>query len=148
MLTVKTPVQAAPLPAGVEIIPPYAQFANRRIEPRYDYDGRGCLLFLSRNETVPCRIVNQSASGAQILFDHIGDVPAELWLIDLDAHTAKRGRAAWSTPHKMGLKFNLIQTLSAATSCPPKVPEDVYRLWLSLSQDKKSDGTDDVFFLD
>ncbi|MFT4089938.1 MAG: hypothetical protein QM645_04345 [Asticcacaulis sp.] len=133
---------------GVEIIQPYDQFMNRRIEPRYDYNARGCLLFLSRNQTIPCQIVNQSASGAQVLYDTIGDVPAELWLIDLDANTAKRGSAAWTTPHKMGMKFNLVQILGDGTQRPPKVPEDVYRVWLSLSNTGKDKGSDDVVFLD
>lgn len=133
----------------VEIIQPYDQFMNRRVEPRFESDARGCLLFLSRSETVPCQIVNQSASGAQVLFDTIGDVPAELWLIDLDSNTAKRGSAAWSTPHKMGLKFNLIQSLSPTAPRPPKVPEDVYRTWLNLSgAGIPKPDQDDVLFLD
>lgn len=119
----------------VEIIAPYDQLLNRRSEPRFDCNGRGCLLFLSRGTTVPCRILNQSASGAQVLCDTIGEVPAELWLIDLDAHTAKRGKAAWISPHKMGLKFNLIQQLDANKPRPAKVPEDVYRVWADLSGD-------------
>lgn len=117
----------------VEIIQPYDQFLNRRAEPRFECNDRGCLMFLSRKEVVKCQIINQSASGAQVIFDKVGDIPAEIWLIDLDTNCAKRGTAAWSMPHKMGLKFNMIQQLSADGPLSPKVPEAVYKAWRNMA---------------
>ena len=82
-------------------------------------------------------------------------MPAELWLIDLDTNMVRRGSSAWSTPTRMGLKFNFVQTLAPGHARPAKVPEPVFEAWLKLSgqtqaEDARDDtsGDDNVFFLD
>ena len=142
----------------VEIIRP-DQFADRRSEPRTECDDLGAMLFLSSQEIITCRILDQSPSGARVAFEAISRLPAEIWLIDLDTNMARRGAAAWSTPNRMGLKFNFIQALAPGQPRPARVPEPVYDAWLRLTgneapQDasetaaKPDDGDDDVLFLD
>lgn len=150
------PSTAAPEPAGrdgtVEIIRPKPladPFADRRSEPRTECDDRGALLFLSSQEVVNCRILDQSPSGARVAFDAISRLPAEIWLIDLDTHMVRRGSAAWSTPNRMGLKFNFVQTLVPGQPRPARIPEAVHDAWMRLSGNappKADDG--DVLFLD
>lgn len=124
--------QAPGMSDKVEIIQP-EQYTDRRSEPRFDCDDRGALLFLSSNEIVNCRILDQSASGARVAFDRISNLPPEIWLIDLDRHTVRHGTAAWSTMNRMGLKFDLIQQLTADMARPAKVPQSVFDAWLRLS---------------
>jgi hypothetical protein len=138
----------------VEIIRP-DQFADRRSEPRTECDDRGAMLFLSSQEIVNCRILDQSPSGARVAFEAISRLPAEIWLIDLDTHLVRRGAAAWSTPNRMGLKFNFIQTLIPGQPRPTRIPEEVFNSWLRLSGNEpapepKADEPDDgdVLFLD
>ncbi len=134
----------------VEIIQPN-QFADRRSEPRVECDARGAMLFLSSQEVVTCRILDQSPSGARVAFDNIARIPSEIWLIDLDTNMVRRGVAAWSMPSRMGLKFNFVQTLILGEPRPPRIPETVYDAWLRLSGNeppKAADDNDDVLFLD
>lgn len=121
----------APRGEGVEIIQP-SDF-ERRSEPRTDCDDRGALLFLSTSEVVTVRIMDQSPSGARVAFDKIGNIPPEIWLIDLDSHMVRRGSSAWSTPNRMGLKFSFVQTLVPGQPKPAKVPQDVFDTWLRLT---------------
>ncbi|HVZ28906.1 MAG TPA: hypothetical protein VG839_00835 [Asticcacaulis sp.] len=116
---------------GVEIIQP-SEF-ERRSEPRTNCDDRGALLFLSTDEVVTVRIMDQSPSGARVAFDKIGNIPPEIWLIDLDTHMARRGSAAWSTPTRMGLKFNFVQTLLPTKPKPAKIPQEVFDIWMRLT---------------
>ncbi|MBW8880243.1 MAG: hypothetical protein JF615_02120 [Asticcacaulis sp.] len=136
-------------PARVQIIQP-EQYADRRGEPRFDCDDRGAMLFLSTGDVVPCRILDQSASGARVTFGKIGDLPSEIWLIDLDQNTARCGTAAWSMPNRMGLKFNFVATLKPGETRPAKVPQTVYDAWIRLSappaDDKPEDDGDVVYF--
>lgn len=144
--------------AKVEIIQP-ADYSDRRSEPRAACDDRGALLFLSSQTVVQCRILDQSPSGARVAFENNSPIPAELWLIDLDTNMVRRGGSAWSTPTRMGLKFNFVQTLTAGQPCPAKVPQPVFDAWLRLSgqtpveppaaeaRDDTS-GDDNIFFLD
>lgn len=147
---IRRPAPAKPAPAEenkVEIIMP-SQYADRRAEPRFNCDNRGALL-LAEGRTVPCRILDQSASGARVSIGEMDRIPSELWLIDLDSHTVRRGSAAWSMANRMGLKFNFVQKLAAGQPRPAKVPEDVFAAWLKLSgQDEppKDDGDDVVYF--
>lgn len=135
-------------PSKVEIIQP-DQYADRRAEPRVACDDRGALLFLSSNEIVQCRILDQSVSGARVAFDKINGLPAEIWMIDIDQHTARRGSAAWSTMNRMGLKFDLIQQLVPGGPRPPKVPEAVFDAWLRLTgKDAPPRDDDDVLYFD
>jgi hypothetical protein len=142
------PVKPAPVEDNrVEIIMP-SQYADRRAEPRFNCDNRGALL-LAEGRTVPCRILDQSASGARVSIAELDRLPAELWLIDLDSHTVRRGSAAWSMANRMGLKFNFVQKLAEGQPRPAKVPEDVFAAWLKLSgQDEppRDDGDDVVYF--
>jgi len=147
---------AAPSPsanAKAEVIQPADyQFLDRRSEPRQDCDDRGALLFMSEKQVISCRIMDQSPSGARVAFDNSGPIPAEIWLIDLDTHMVRRGAAAWSTPTRMGLKFNFVHTLVPGQPKPPRVPQDVFDVWLKLSGQtknpppEKDDG--DVLYLD
>ena len=154
------PASARPLTAAardnsgrddtVEIIRP-DQFADRRAETRTECDDRGAMLFLSSQEVINCRILDQSPSGARVAFDAISRLPAEIWLIDLDTHMVRRGSAAWSTPNRMGLKFNFVQTMAPGEPRPARIPEAVHDAWLRLSgnmpaRDEDDDG--DVLFLD
>ncbi len=156
------PMRPAPAPslrpqalgAGdkVEIIQP-DQYADRRAEPRFECDDRGALLFLSSNEVVQCRILDQSASGARVAFDRISNLPPEIWLIDLDRNTVRHGTAAWSTVNRMGLKFDLVQQLIPGTARPAKVPQSVFDAWLRLSglapaKPAVDTGGDDVLYFD
>ncbi len=143
----------APRGEGVEIIQP-SEF-ERRSEPRTDCDDRGAMLFLSTSEVVTVRILDQSPSGARVAFDKIGNIPAEIWLIDLDTHMARRGASAWSTPTRMGLKFSFVQTLVPGQPRPAKIPQDVFGTWLRLTgqtpvdQAPKPDEDDDnVLYFD
>lgn len=131
----------------VEIIQPFEMFANRRAEPRFECHDRGCLLFMGSQQAVHCTILDQSASGAQVLFEAIGDIPAEVWLIDLDAHIVRRGRSVWTMAHKMGLKFDFIEKLTVQKTPSPKVPKAVYDMWKKLSQPEPPKA-EDTFFLD
>ncbi len=133
----------------VEIIRP-DQFADRRAEARTDCDDRGAMLFLSSQEVINCRILDQSPSGARVAFEAISRLPSEIWLIDLDTHMVRRGAAAWSTPNRMGLKFNFIQTLIPGQPRPPRIPEAVHNAWMRLTGNEppQADNDDDVLFLD
>jgi hypothetical protein len=142
----------------VEIIRP-DQFADRRAEPRMDCDDRGAMLFLSSQEVITCRILDQSPSGARVSFEAISRLPAEIWLIDLDTHSVRRGSAAWSTPNRMGLKFNFVQALVPHQPRPARIPQAVFDAWLRLTGNKAppetpheapeaDDGDGDVLFLD
>lgn len=151
--TQKAPQGATQKVQGVEIIQP-SEF-ERRSEPRTDCDDRGAMLFLSTDEVITVRIMDQSPSGARVAFDKIGNIPAEIWLIDLDTHMARRGGAAWSTPTRMGLRFNFVQTLVPGQPRPAKIPQDVYATWLRLTgqtpapQTPKPDEDDsDVLYFD
>ncbi len=148
------PVSSAPAvrpPAfgAVEVIQP-VDYVDRRAEARVDCDDRGAMLFLSSQTIVTCRILDQSPSGARVAFDNVGAVPAEIWLIDLDSHMVRRGSSAWSTPTRMGLKFNFIQALVPGQPRPPKVPENVFEAWMAMSGQtpKPEDPEDDVLFFD
>jgi hypothetical protein len=133
----------------VEIIRP-DQFADRRSEARTDCDDRGAMLFLSSQELITCRILDQSPSGARVAFEAISRLPAEIWLIDLDTHMVRRGAAAWSTPNRMGLKFNFIQKLVPGEPRPTRIPEAVHSAWMRLTGNEppQADNDDDVLFLD
>jgi len=139
--------------AKVEIIQP-ADYVDRRSEPRTDCNDRGALLLMADKSVVPCRIMDQSPSGARVAFEAIGSIPAEIWLIDLDTHMARRGSSAWSTPNRMGLKFNFVQTLVVGQPRPAKIPQEVYDAWLRLTgnapveETKPDDAGDDVLYLD
>ena len=141
--------QAAERDDTVEIIRP-DQFADRRAETRTECDDRGAMLFLSSQEVITCRILDQSPSGARVSFEAISRLPSEIWLIDLDTHSARRGSAAWSTPNRMGLKFNFVQTLVPGYPRPGRIPEAVFDAWLRLTgQEAPKAGDDgDVLFLD
>ncbi len=144
-----------PLPAAnrddtVEIIRP-DQFADRRAEPRVECDARGAMLFLSSQEVITCRILDQSPSGARVSFEAMSSLPAEIWLIDLETHMVRRGSAAWSTANRMGLKFNFVQTLVPGQPRPTRIPEAVFAAWVRLSgQTPPPEAPDDgdVLFLD
>ncbi|MDC7677000.1 PilZ domain-containing protein [Asticcacaulis machinosus] len=143
-----TPLATPPAASSkVEIIQPYEMFANRRNEPRFECNDRGCLLFLNSQQTIHCTILDQSASGAQVLFDSIGEIPSEVWLIDLDAHVVRRGRSVWTMAHKMGLKFDFIEKLTPGKMSSPKVPRAVYDAWQTLNQPPPPKD-EDTFFLD
>ena len=133
----------------VEIIRP-DQFADRRAETRTECDDRGAMLFLSSQEVINCRILDQSASGARVSFEAISRLPSEIWLIDLDTNQVRRGAAAWSTPNRMGLKFNFVQTLVPGQPRPGRIPEAVYDAWLRLTGNEapRDDDDGDVLFLD
>ena len=139
----------------VEIIRP-DQFADRRSEPRTECDDRGAMLFLSNQEVINCRILDQSPSGARVSFEAISRLPSEIWLIDLDTNMVRRGAAAWSTPNRMGLKFNFVQNLKAGEPRPARIPEPVFDAWLRLTGNEppqnpakpEGDGDDGVLFLD
>ncbi|ESQ81148.1 hypothetical protein AEYBE204_02100 [Asticcacaulis sp. YBE204] len=134
---------------GVEIIQPYAQFSNRRSEPRFDCNDSATLFLLPSQAQVSCRVLNQSASGAQVIFESLPEVPAEIWLIDIKTHMVKCGTAAWSMTSKMGLKFSFLQRLDPAAARPARVPEAVYKAWRTLAGlDPEPPVEDDVFFLD
>ncbi len=139
-----------PASGAVEIIQP-SDYVDRRSEPRTNCDDRGALLFMSSNALVTCRILDQSPSGARVAFDKVDDIPAEIWLIDLDSHMVRRGASAWSTPTRMGLKFNFVQTLVPGQPRPARIPEDVFSAWLKLSGQTPpapEAPDDDVLFLD
>jgi len=149
------PATASPsADAKVEVIQPADyQFLDRRSEPRQDCDDRGALLYMSEKQVITCRIMDQSPSGARVAFDNAGPIPSEIWLIDLDTHMARRGSAAWSTPTRMGLKFNFVQTLVPGQPRPQRVPQEVFDVWMKLSGQVKDPppdegGGDDVLYLD
>ncbi|MDI7775610.1 hypothetical protein [Asticcacaulis sp. EMRT-3] len=133
----------------VEIIMP-DQYADRRAEPRFVCDDRGALLLLAENKTVPCRILDQSASGARVAMENLTEIPAEIWLLDLDTHTVRRGTAAWSMANRMGLKFNFVQGLKPGEPRPAKVPQGVFDAWLRLSNapDPKGEDDSDTLYFD
>lgn len=133
----------------VEIIRP-DQFADRRSETRTECDDRGAMLFLSSQEVINCRILDQSPSGARVSFEAISRLPSEIWLIDLETNLVRRGAAAWSTPNRMGLKFNFVLTLVAGQPRPGRIPEAVFEAWLGLTGNEapKEDDDGDVLFLD
>lgn len=136
-------------PQKAEIIMP-DQYADRRSEPRMECDDRGALLFLSTHKMVPCRILDQSASGARVSMAAIGDLPAEIWLIDLDQNSVRCGKAAWSMPNRMGLKFSFVTTLSPGEAKPAKVPQEVFDAWKRLTgqEDNPDQDDDDVLYFD
>jgi len=136
----------------VEIIQP-DQYGDRRSEPRVSCNAHGALLLLSNNEVLNCRILDQSPSGARVAFDSLSHLPAEIWLIDLDTHMARRGSAAWSTPNKMGLKFNFVHTFVSGAPRPAKVPTEVFETYQRLTGDTQAPtdikGADDnVLYFD
>lgn len=135
----------------VEIIMP-DQYSDRRSEPRTNCDDRGALLLLKDFDIVECRILDQSLSGARVAFDKINRIPPEIWLIDLGSNMARRGTSAWTTPNRMGLKFNFAMSLVPGAPRPAKVPQPVYDAWLKLSglDAKPSDDEDknDVLYFD
>ena len=132
----------------VEIISP-SQYSDRRTEPRIVCDDRGALLLMPGCHVVLCRVLDQSASGARVAFDGIGDIPAEMWLIDLGQNTVKRGSSAWSTANRMGLKFNFMQALIPGAPRPAKVPQNVYDAWLKVAGYAAGpDEDDDVLYFD
>ncbi|MDC7682735.1 PilZ domain-containing protein [Asticcacaulis sp. BYS171W] len=147
---VSSPVAGVSSPRpGVEIIQPYAQFTNRRSEPRFDCNETATLFLFPSQAQVECRILNQSASGAQVIFESLPEVPAEIWLIDIRTHTVKCGTAAWSMTSKMGLKFSFLQRLDPNAVRPARVPEAVFKAWRKLAGlDPEPPVEDDVFFLD
>lgn len=118
---------------GVEIITVQQQLAERRSEPRAECNEEGYLLFLSSQEIIKCKILDQSASGAKVAFEGIDKIPNEIWLIDLKASVVKCGRAAWNMRHQMGLKFSYIQKLDHSQARPSKVPSGVFEAWLRLA---------------
>ena len=124
------PAQARP---DVEVITPN-QYADRRAEPRIQCDDRGAMLFLSSHQIINCRILDQSISGARVAMDNLDHIPAEIWLIDLDAAMVKRGSSAWSMANRMGLKFNFIQKMTDDGKRPAKVPPEVFDAWVRLSK--------------
>ncbi|ESQ77232.1 hypothetical protein [Asticcacaulis sp. AC402] len=132
-----------------EIIMP-DQYADRRAEPRFACDDRGALLFLSTRQIVPCRIMDQSASGARVSLAAIGDLPAQMWLIDLDQNTVRCGTAAWAMPNRMGLKFSFVASLKPGEARPAKVPQEVYDAWKRLTdqKDPPDQADDDVVYFD
>ncbi len=139
--------------AKAEVIQPADyQYQDRRSEPRQDCDDRGALLYTSEKQVITCRIMDQSPSGARVALDNVGAIPAEIWLIDLDTHMVRRGSAAWSTPTRMGLKFNFVQTLIPGQPCPQRIPQDVFDVWMKLTGQttdtppEKDEG--DVLYLD
>lgn len=139
-----------PASGTVEVIQP-ADYVDRRAEPRTNCDDRGAMLFLSNNTMVTCRILDQSPSGARVAFDRVDNIPAEIWLIDLETHMVRRGASAWSTPTRMGLKFNFVQTLVPGEPRPARIPEDVFAAWLNLTGQTPpapKAPNDDVLFLD
>lgn len=145
-------MSSLPQPSGkAEIIMP-DQYADRRAEPRFACDDRGAMLFLATKEIVPCRIMDQSASGARVSFGAMGDLTAEIWLIDLDQNTVRCGTAAWSMPNRMGLKFSLVLSLKPGEPRPVKVPQPVYDAWLKLTAPKAETPPeapdDDVLYFD
>jgi len=155
MTTLRAPKPAPSAPAAqtqgdtgsdkVEIIMP-SQYSDRRSEPRYSCDGRGALL-LAGGRVMSCRILDQSVSGARVAVEDLDHVPGDLWLIDLDSHSVRRGSAAWTMANRVGLKFNFIQKLAAGQPRPPKVPEDVYDAWKRLSGvEDRDDGGDVIYF--
>lgn len=138
----------------VEVIMP-DQYADRRTEPRQARDDSGALLFLSNHEIITCRILDSSASGARVAMDHLDNVPAEIWLIDLASASVKRGTAAWSMVNRMGLKFNFIQKMTDDSQRPAKVPQEVYEAWLRLKNGPEAPAEklpeepgDDVLYFD
>lgn len=148
---VRPAAPAAPPQTGgddrVEIIMP-SQYADRRAEPRYSCDGPGALL-LTAERVLPCRILDQSVSGARVSVETLDHLPGELWLIDLDSHTVRRGSAAWSMANRIGLKFNFVQKLTPGQPRPPKVPDMVFDAWKRLSgQDDGDKGEEDVVYFD
>ncbi len=141
---------AAPGRPEVEIITPN-QYDDRRTEPRVQCDDRGAMLFLSSHQVITCRILDQSASGARVAMENLDHIPAEIWLIDLDAAMVKRGSSAWSMANRMGLKFNFIQKMSDDGKRPAKVPPEVFDAWLRLSKASNTpdaDPEDGVIYFD
>jgi|GEM_PF-925101 len=134
---------------GVQVIQPFEQEMNRRAEPRFDCNDHATLLLLSDGQEVSCRIVNQSASGAQVL---VQDMPAQvqqLWLIDTGANTVRFGSPVWTIPHKMGLKFSFVQKLDPAASRPQRVPVAVWNTWRRLAGlDLPAKTGEEVLFVD
>lgn len=134
--------------AGVEVIQPFQQFLNRRAEPRFDCKASGALLLLPSGTEVACDIVNQSASGAQVLVKDMPQNAGDLWLVDVAGQTVKFGSPVWTQPHKMGLRFSFVQKLDPNGARPPRVPEPVWKAWRRLAGLDTPPPQDDVFFLD
>lgn len=135
---------------GVEVIQPFEQVMNRRAEPRFDCNDAATLLILPNGREIACSVVNQSASGAQVLLQEMPSQTASLWLIDTNTHMVRYGTPAWILPHKMGLKFSFVQKLDPAGSRPPRVPEAVWTTWRRLAglDTPPPPPEDDAFFLD
>lgn len=134
--------------AGVEVIQPFQQFLNRRAEPRFDCKASGALLLLPSGTEVACDIVNQSASGAQVLVKDMPQNAGDLWLLDVAGQMVKFGSPVWTQPHKMGLRFSFVQKLDPNGARPPRVPEPVWKAWRRLAGLDAPPPQDDVFFLD
>jgi hypothetical protein len=141
--------RAAARPA-VEVIMP-DQYADRRAEPRFQCDARGAMLFLSSQQMITCRILDQSASGARVAMENLDTIPAEIWLFDLDTAMVKRGTAAWTMANRMGLKFNFIQKMPEDGQRPARVPPEVHAAWMRLVNPPpapNADPDDDVLYFD
>lgn len=134
--------------AGVEVIQPFQQFMNRRAEPRYDCKSTGTLLLLPSGTEVPCEIVNQSASGAQVLVKDMPHSPGDLWLLDVPGQMVKFGAPAWTQPHRMGLRFTFAHKLDPNGERPHRVPVGVWKAWRRLAGLDLPPPQEDVFFLD
>lgn len=133
--------------AGVEVIQPF-QFLNRRIEPRFDCQASGTLLLLPSGTEVPCEIVNQSASGAQVIFQDMPHNPSDLWLVDVPGQMVKFGTPAWTQPYKMGLRFSFVQKLDPNGERPARVPVAVWKAWRRLAGLDRPPQPADVLFID
>ncbi|MFT4076499.1 MAG: hypothetical protein QM647_13320 [Asticcacaulis sp.] len=131
----------------VEVIMP-DQYADRRAEPRFQCDARGAMLFLSNEQMITCRILDQSASGARVAMENLDTIPSEIWLFDLDAAMAKRGSAAWTMANRMGLKFNFIQKMPDNNQRPAKIPANVHAAWVKLTNPEPQAPDDDVLYFD
>ncbi|UDF03318.1 hypothetical protein [Asticcacaulis sp. AND118] len=143
----QTHVVTSPRP-GVEVIQPYQQVLNRRIEPRFDCNAAGALIMLTTGNEIPCQIVNQSASGAQVIHEGLPQNAGEMWLIDVQGQTVKFGTPAWTQPHKTGLRFSFVQKIDGSGVRPPRVPMPVWKAWRRLAGLDTPPPADDVIFLD
>lgn len=133
---------------GVEVIQPFQQFQNRRAEPRFDCKAKGALLLVPSGAEVACEIVNQSASGAQVLVKDMPHKAGDLWLLDVGGQMVKFGSPVWTQPHKMGLRFSFAQKVDPNGVRPPRVPEPVWKAWRRLAGLDIPPPEEDVFFLD
>ncbi|HEX3651300.1 MAG TPA: hypothetical protein VHU18_00585 [Rhizomicrobium sp.] len=65
----------------------------------------------------PCRatIVDQMEKGARVLVKDAGELPDELYLIDLDSGMAHQANVAWRSSDEVGLEFARSIMLDATT---------------------------------